>query len=112
MYYARNVDLSKYKKNDKIPLTFVIDNKIYTLYGRYLGKEVIKTKKQTKYRCIKLKLLLVEGTIFKGGEDLVVWVTDDKNRIPIKISAKILVGSIKVYLSSTTGLRYKLNSKI
>ena len=56
--------------------------------------------------------MLVEGTIFKGGEDLFVWVTDDMNKIPILVEAKILVGSVKAVLSGMEGLKYPVTSRI
>ncbi|MBE9480532.1 MAG: DUF3108 domain-containing protein, partial [Bacteroidetes bacterium] len=46
------------------------------------------------------------------GEDLTFWVTDDKNKIPVIISAKILVGYVKAYLTSAKNLRYKITSKV
>lgn len=98
IYYSRTLSYEKYKPNQKIPITVIIDGKIYELYIRYLGKERIKSKDGKKYDCIKFSPLLVEGTIFSGGEDMTVWVTDDQNRVPILVEAKILVGSIKTYL--------------
>jgi hypothetical protein len=56
--------------------------------------------------------LLIEGTIFKGGEDMYVWVTDDKNRIPVLVEAKILIGSVKAYLESAKGLRNSSDARI
>ncbi|OQY04189.1 MAG: hypothetical protein B6I20_03560, partial [Bacteroidetes bacterium 4572_117] len=80
VYYVRTLDLSKYKVNEKIPLTMIVDNEIYTLYGRYLGKETLETRKGKKYKSLKFSVMLVAGTMFKGGEDLTVWVSDDNNR--------------------------------
>ena len=85
----------------------VIDNEIHDLYFRYRGKGVIETRNGEVYKCLKFTALLLEGSLFKGGEDLVVWVSDDKNKIPVLIEAKILVGSVKVYLEEATGLRNK-----
>lgn len=107
IYYTRNIDFSKSKLNDKIPITIILDNEIHQLYIRYLGIETIKDKSQKSHECIKFKPLLVDGTIFKGGEDMTVWVSKDNNKIPILIEANILIGSIKVYLSETKGLRWR-----
>ncbi len=112
IYLARNMDFSSMKINDTMPVTAVIDNEIYQLYIRYLGKEVMKTKDGQEYHCIKFSALLVEGTMFRGGEDLFVWVTDDKNRIPLLVEAKILVGSVKAILAGSSGLRNPVTSKI
>lgn len=105
VYYCRNLDFSNLKKGDIIPIKSIIDNEYFDLYIRYLGKEKIKTKNNIEYNCIKFSALLVEGTIFKGDEDMVVWVTDDLNRVPVLVEAKILVGSAKAVFESAEGLR-------
>ncbi len=112
VYYARCIDFSKYKKGDKIPLTLVVDNGIYDIFLRYHGKEVLELKNGKKYNTQKFSALLVEGTIFKGGEGMNVWVTDDNNRMPIKISSEILVGNIEVYLQNFEGLKHPVSSEI
>jgi len=105
VYYCRNLDFNKFKIGDRIPIKSIIDNQFFDLYIRYLGKEKIKDKAGIEYSCFKFSALLVEGTMFKGGEDMFIWVTDDLNRIPVLVEAKILVGSVKAYIESATGLR-------
>ena len=105
VYYARTLDFSKYKKNDKIPINVLIDGEAHSLYIRYLGTEEIETRDKKRYDCIKFKPLLVEGSIFQGGEDMTVWVTNDANKVPILVEAKIIVGSIKAYIHKAVGLR-------
>jgi hypothetical protein len=112
VYYCRNLNFSKYKIGDTIPIKTIIDNEIFNLYIRYLGKEKIKNKDGSEYKSIKFSALLVEGTIFKGGEDMFIWVTDDLNRVPILIEAKILIGSVKAYYESGEGLRYPMQLKV
>ncbi len=110
IYFCRSMDFSSFKLNERTPISTIIDNKIYNIYFRYLGKEIIENKDKKKYRCYKFSALMVEGTIFKGGEDITVWVTDDDNRIPILVEAKILIGSVKAYFTDATGLKYPINS--
>lgn len=101
VYYARTINLNNYKQNQKIPLSMIIDNEIYPLYGRYLGKESITTREKKNINCLKFSIKLIEGTMFKGGEDLHIWISDDVNRVPILIEAEVLVGSVKAYLKDT-----------
>jgi hypothetical protein len=108
IYYARNIDFEKYKKGDKIPFQMFLENQVYDLYIRYLGKEDVKTK-YGKFNAIKFKVLLIPGTIFKGGEEMIVWVSDDQNHVPVRIESQIMVGSIKVDMSSYKNLRYPLS---
>jgi len=104
IYFARNIDYSKYKAGDKIPFNMFLDDKVYSLYIKYLGKEQIKTKMGV-YNSIKIVPLLIEGTMFNGGEKMTVWVSDDKNHLPLRISSPILVGSIKVDLMEYENIR-------
>jgi hypothetical protein len=104
IYYARNIDYSKYQPGAKIPFSMFLDNEVYNLYIRYLGKEKIKTRYGT-FNTIKISPLLIEGTIFKGGEKMTVWVSDDNNHVPVRVDSPILVGSIKVDLVEYKNLR-------
>jgi len=97
IYYARNIDFSKYKINELIPFEMYLDDEIYPLYIRYLGKSTLKTK-YGSYKTIMFKPKLIEGTLFKGGEEMTVFVTDDKYKIPVYIETPIVVGKVKVYL--------------
>lgn len=112
IYYSRCIDFSKHKVNDTIPLTLVLDNTIYHVYIRYIGKEVLDIREQGSFKCIKFKPLLIEGTLFKEGEGMVVWVTDDKNKVPVYIETPIVVGSIKVRLKEYVNLRNESDAKI
>lgn len=111
VYFARNIDYNKYKKGDKIPFSMFLDDKVYDLYIRYIGKEEIETK-YGKFNAIKIAPLLIDGTIFKGGEKMEVWISDDLNHIPLRISSPILIGSIKVDMMEYENLRNPLTSLI
>ena len=87
-----------------------IDDEVFDLFLRYKGKERLKTRDGTVFNTIRFSALLVEGTIFKGGEDLEVWVTDDNNRVPVLVEAKILVGSVKGVLTGMEGLKHPVTS--
>jgi hypothetical protein len=109
-YYIRSIDFSGIMPGDTIPVNMLIDGNPCELFIRFLGKEKVENRNGKKYDCLKFIAKIGEGTIFKGGEDLIVWVTDDKNRIPVMAEAKILVGSVKAYILAWEGLKYPLKS--
>jgi len=111
IYYSRNIDFNKYKPGDRIPFSLFLDKEVFEMYIRYLGKETVKTK-YGKFRAIKFKPLLIKGTIFEGGEKMTVWVSDDANKIPVRIESPISVGSVKVDMISYSNLRYPLTSLV
>jgi len=111
MYYARNIKFDKYNVNDKIPFDMFLDDEVHHLYLRYVGKETIKTR-YGKFRSIKLRPLLVKGTMFEGGEKMTVWVSDDANRLVLRVESPISVGSVKVDMMGYKNLRYPVSSMI
>lgn len=111
LYFARNLDFSKLKPGDKVPFSMYLDHEVHNMYIRYVGKEKVKTRYGT-FRAIKLKPLLLKGETFNGGEDMTVWVTDDANRLPVRIESPLTVGSVKVDLMSYQNLKFPLTALI
>lgn len=111
VYYIRNIDFNKYKIDDKIPFSMYVGNEVFNLYIRYLGKEVVKTRKG-KFNAIKFKPLLLKGNIFEGGEKMTIWVSDDANHLPLRVESPISVGSIKIDMMDSKNLRYPLTSQL
>lgn len=102
-YYARCIDFSNAKIGNIYTVNSFVDNEIWPLKIKYMGKETISTS-LGKFKCIKFRPVIQKGRIFKDEEDLNVWISDDANRIPIRAQANILVGSVKMDLKDYKGL--------
>ena len=102
-YYARTLDYTNAKEGDIFPINGLIDNEVFPLNLKYLGKDEIKFKKGV-FRCLKFRPMLQEGRVFKEKEDMTVWISDDKNRIPIRVETEVLIGSIKMDLTGYENL--------
>lgn len=111
MYYARNINYNKYKPGDKIPFTMFLDNQVHNLHIKYLGKEKIETKMGT-FNAIKIAPLLIEGTIFKDGNKMTIWLSDDNNHLPVRVESPIMIGSVKIDLMEFQNLKNPLSGMI
>jgi hypothetical protein len=98
IYFARNVDFSNRQVGEKIYFNCLMSNEITPLYMRYQGREKITLPNGQTYQCIKISAKLLEGYIFRGGEDLIAWITEDKSHVAVQVEAKILIGSVKAVL--------------
>jgi len=110
-YYLRSIDLDGYKENDAVDVRMFFDEQMYAVKVLILGRERLKTK-FGEIDCIKIRPLVLEGRVFKDEENVTLWVSDDKNKIPIKIKASILVGSVNAELVEATGLAHPFELKI
>lgn len=111
IYYSRCVDFDLYKEGEQIPLDVFIDGKTYNMYFRYLGKKKVKTK-LGKFNTIKIQPLMLQNDYFDGGEHMAVYVTDDQNRIPVRIETPLTVGSIKADLVSYGGIKHPFTARV
>jgi hypothetical protein len=102
-YYARTMDFSSAKEGDIFEFPCFVDDTVWPLRIKYLGKEIINSD-IGKIRCIKFHPAVQKGRIFKKDEDMTAWISDDKNRIPIRAEAKIAVGSVKMDLTDYSGI--------
>lgn len=110
-YYLRSLEFDELKENDAVDVRMFFDEQMYTVKVLVLGRELLKTK-YGKINCIKIRPLVLQGRVFKDEENVTLWVSDDKNKIPIKIKASILVGSVKAELVEAKGLAHAFELKI
>ena len=102
-YYMRNVDLETLKENDSISVNMFFDGKMNPIKLIILGRETIKTK-FGKIKTVKVRPLVMKGRVFKDEENVTLWISDDLNKIPVKIKASLLVGAAKAELIEYNGL--------
>ena len=111
-FFARNMDIDNVVPGQRYPMTFAIDDDVYNVHFVLYGRETIKVKGLGKVRTIKFAARLLAGEVFNGEEDMMIWVTDDENRIPVLFEAPILVGTASGRLKSYSGLKHPLDALI
>ena len=110
-YYARTLNFKNIKKNDTFEFKTFMDDETFLLKIKYVGEELIHIRKG-KFNCLKFVPVIQTGRLFKDESDVNFWITNDENRIPIMVKAKIPVGIIKMHLVEWEGLKNNLTSKI
>lgn len=110
-YLARTFDYGDLERGDKVHLENFYKDKVYPLDVVYLGKETIEVEAGT-FECIMVEPLVEEGGLFKSEGSIVLWLSDDELRIPVKVKSKIIIGSINAELTAYEGLAGELKSKV
>ncbi|HVD99312.1 MAG TPA: DUF3108 domain-containing protein [Cytophagaceae bacterium] len=107
-YYLRVIDYDKLKVGDILEVNSFFEDKLYKLRIRYKGKEQIKTD-FGKINALKLAPIMPENGLFEGENSIRLWLSDDKNRLPLKIEADMFVGAVEVDLKGYKNLKYPIN---
>ncbi|MBS9774571.1 MAG: DUF3108 domain-containing protein [Tenacibaculum sp.] len=111
-YFLRKYDTSKMKVGEEIDLKIFFDEEYFPFKLRFLGTEILNTK-FGKVKTQKFMPIVKSGRVFKEKESVTVWITSDDNKIPIRIKAKLMVGSLRADLDIYKGLAnpFKIISK-
>lgn len=111
-FFARNIDMKRVRKDVKYPMTFAIDDDIYDVYFIYRGKCTVDVKGLGRVNCLKFAAKLLEGAIFKGDNDMDIYISDDLNRLPVLFGASIRVGDVEGRMVDCSGLKYPFTALI
>ena len=105
-YFLRNkIDVVNLKKGDEIVTDMFFDKENFGFKLKYLGEEVIRTK-FGKVKTLKFRPYVMAGRVFKEEESLTLWVSNDRNRIPLRIKADLAIGSLRADLEAFKGLKH------
>ena len=107
LYYLRSMDFSGLRDGDVIKIITYFGDEIFPFDFRYRGRENIKTQ-LGKFRCYKFVPIVEPGRMFESEDDMIVWITADKNQVPIRVQLDMLVGSVRCDLMLHSGLKYDL----
>ncbi|HPE83052.1 MAG: DUF3108 domain-containing protein [Aequorivita sp.] len=105
-YYLRNkLDTENIKEGDIVEMNMFFDKENYKFRLKFLGKEILDTN-FGRVRTLIFRPYVQSGRVFKEKESLTVWISDDKNKIPLLVKADLAVGSLKATLTEFKGLQH------
>jgi hypothetical protein len=110
-YYIRTVDFTDFEPGQRVSLKNFYNDSTYSLDVVFHGREEVRVKTGA-FNTIKIEPLVKEGGLFKHDGAIFIWLTDDKLRIPVRVSTRIPLGSITAELKQYTGLRDAIRARI
>jgi len=110
-YYLRSQNLDKFQPGDTIAIQVYLDDEFMSSNLSYVGRDTLKTKFGRISSTLWAPQLEL-GRVFDEKYGMKIWVSDDENKIPLRVETKILVGSIKMDLTAYRGLKKPLKLTI
>ena len=110
-YYLRNhPNIDKLKIGESVAIDMFFDDETTKFKLKFIGREDITTKFGVVPAMI-FRPLVQSGRVFKEQESLTVWISDDDNKVPLRIKASLAVGSIKADIDAYKGLKKPFKTK-
>jgi len=105
LYYIRSLPIDKANTGDQKDFNIVFDRKTKTATLSFLGTETISTVLGNK-KCYKIGVSVKKDKLLKGKASNTVYITADKNKVPVLIKFSIPVGNGQLKLTRATNLKY------
>jgi hypothetical protein len=109
-YLVRTMNFSKMKVGERVNLQNFYKDKVYDLDVLYHGRETIKVAAGT-FDCIVVEPLVREGGLFKSEGSIIIYLTNDEAKMPVRVKTKVVIGSIDADLTNYEGVKGSLTSK-
>lgn len=101
VYHLRK-NMDNLKTGDKLTIHTYFHDGPWDLIVRYKGNETIKTS-LGRINCMKFKPIVQKGT-FENEDALDIWISNDRNKIPVQVKMKFFIGSFKTELVKYSNL--------
>lgn len=114
-YTLRTIDFSQAQAGDIFSTAVFFDDILYKEFKiRFLGRKILKTKLGTFNVLVLAPVVPFASdgnSIFDGENSVELFLSEDENKIPLKVKIKLLVGAIEIDLTKYQGLKHELKRK-
>lgn len=110
-YFTRTLDFKGYRSGQRVHLQNFYKDSTYQLDVKFRGRQTVEVP-AGKFHCIVVEPLVKEGGLFKSEGSILLWLTDDERKLPIKVMSKIIIGSITAELREYSGINGPITAKV
>jgi hypothetical protein len=111
LFYVRTLDFSKSRPGQKLFLQNFYKDSTYQLAVKFLGYQQVSVNAGT-FNCVLVEPLMKEGGLFKSDGRIIIWMTNDERKIPVKVSTQVVIGSIDAELREYSGINGPISAKV
>jgi hypothetical protein len=108
LFFARTFYKNSLMQDKSFFVPIFMDEENYCLEILYLYNEKVQTN-FGKVNCMVFKPKMQEGRVFQDGEQMKIWISDDKNRLLVKVETQIWAGTIKALLAKHQEVKHPLS---
>lgn len=111
-FNVRSADLRNIHRGESQSLSLVLDDTIRTIRFRFLGREKRKVSGLGEFATLKFACQFATSSdeSFKDGAEFYLWLSDDRNHIPIYLESPIRVGKVYATIKEWSGLKHPFSS--
>jgi hypothetical protein len=110
-FYLRTFDFTDAREGQNYKVDFYLDDSAYVSVIQFVGREMVETQLGV-FNCLAFRPMVATGEVFDNPYPMKLWVTDDKNKLPVLGKSEVVVGSVKMELIKFSGLKHPVDARV
>jgi hypothetical protein len=110
--FARSLDFTQLKYGQSFNISTFIGKDKINMIVHFEGQSVIERSERLKYKAYKLSVDITDEFFHESKNAMEIWISDDKNRIPLKLKAKLKIGAAEADLTYCKNLKHPFTSEV
>ena len=110
--FARTLDYPRLVHDETFHISSFIGKDKVNITVHFKGQAIIEKSAFVKYKAYRLVVDIGDTAFNESKSAMEIWVSDDKNYIPLKIKAKLRIGAAEANLMSWQNLKYPFTSEV
>jgi len=104
--YARSLNFGEMTVGDKKRIATFVGRDMINILVRYKGIETADYQDSEK-NCHRIAFDIVDAAFKESKDAIEIWLSEDKNHVPVRIKAKLKIGAAEVRLASVKNLKFE-----
>ena len=97
--YLRSLDYSNIMSRDLVEIPYFDNNAKFSYQMKFLNRENVKTK-IGDINALVFAPLIPKNKLFEEEDAVKFWLSDDRNKVPLKLIAKMSFGSFIIEIEN------------
>jgi hypothetical protein len=110
--FARSLDYAQLKHGQSFNITTFVGRDRVNMIVHFDGQSVIERNEKLKYKTLKLSVDITDEVFHEAKNAMEIWISDDKNRVPLKLKAKLKIGAAEADLTYYKNLKHPFTSEV
>jgi hypothetical protein len=110
--FARTLDYPQLAQNQTFSISSFVGKEKVNITVHFKGQAVLEKSESVKYKTYHLVIDIGDKAFNQSKSAMEIWVSDDKNHVPLKMKAKLKIGAAEANLTSCQNLKYPFTSEV
>lgn len=112
LVFLRTLDYDSLSLGDVLHFSTFFGKRKTDIRCTYVGQQIVEKSRKVKYKTRKFNFDIMDEAFTESKNAIELWISDDANRVPVKLKAKLKIGAAEGLISSYKNLKHPFDAEV